>query len=442
MRGVCFGGLLLIFLSFEVESKTPAVFQELINHAKAGETVLIPSGTYVGNFLIQKPLTLIAKNDVILDGKLRGTVLEVRAPQVHISGITIRNSGVTLGAEDSCIKVEDGAHFELRNSKVENCLFGIELLNSPFSQIEDCKISGYDLALAQRGDLLKAWYSSSLQLVRNEFFRGRDVIVWYSPHATLNQNQMKSSRYGIHFMYSDESSAQENIIENNSVGIYAMYSHKLSILGNTVLNNRGPSGFGIALKDSNEFKMNHNELFRNRVGIYFDNSPMGALSEDIRPAFIERNRIVFNDVGVSFIGRSTGANYRQNDFIDNWQPLGVLHAERIEAQWELNYWSDYTGIDIQGQGVGAIPYRLSHLADDLTDRYEGFKLFKFGPAMMALEFASRAIPWLKPDSKAQDPSPSMHPWTSIKRQSSSYSIFWVAIFFLFISWGLNRVMNL
>jgi len=66
-----------------------------IRDAKPGDTLKIPAGRYTGNFEIDKPLTLLAFGQVVLDGVHRGSVLRIVADGV------VRLSGLLLAGGDA-----------------------------------------------------------------------------------------------------------------------------------------------------------------------------------------------------------------------------------------------------------------------------------------------------------------------------------------------------
>ena len=323
--------------------------QDLVDKAPAGSEVVIPPGTYRGNLIIQKSLSLLGKKKVLLDGQGKGSVVSVEASHVTLKGVEIRRSGINLGRENSGIFVSQAPFFHVEDVTISDVLFGIQLQQSSDSKVIRVSLSGYPLDIARRGDILKSWYSPRIT-VRDSFFeKGRDIVVWYSNNSIIKNNVMKKSRYGIHFMYSHDSLVEDNLLEDNSVGIYMMYGHRMSLYNNQVYRSRGPSGFGMALKECQDFDILGNTLVENRVGLHFDNSPLGGT----RPPRVISNQFFYNDVGVNFIGRGRGILMEENDFHDNWVQVSSKGSLKIEALWSSNYWSDYAGVNLQGGGLRA-----------------------------------------------------------------------------------------
>lgn len=409
--------------------------QQLVDNSEPGASVKIPEGIYYGNLEIKKPITLRGRGKVILDGEKRGSVIKVNAPNVHLAALEIRNSGTELGNEDSAVLVDDSPGFSLKDTVITNTLFGIQLRASPNSKVENVKITGYPFELARRGDILKAWYSPELEVIGSKFFSGRDMVVWYSDNSKIENNIVSNGRYGIHFMYSHNSSVKNNKIADNSVGIYMMYSHQMTLAKNKIYRNNGNSGFGIALKECNKIKILENDLVSNRVGIHSDNSPLSRPKHPEDESIVMSNNISHNNIGFSFIGRGQGLNVVKNDFDDNWVQVSSKGVRVVNSKWEKNYWSDYRGLDIEGDGFGSFPYRAKNLFNELTDKYEGFKIFSFGPVIIAFSFAERLLPWLSESFKFEDKTPRFKRWKSENENSISYS-------FLLVSLGLGLCSTL
>ena len=84
---------------------------------------------------------------------------------------------------------------------------------------------------------------------------------------------MRNGRYGLHFMYCDDALITQNRLLDNSVGAFLMYSRRLHMINNTVAGNRGPSGYGIGLKDVDDALVADNLFLNNRTAVYLDGSP-------------------------------------------------------------------------------------------------------------------------------------------------------------------------
>lgn len=375
--------------------------------AQDGDTILVQGGQYDELVTIDKPVTLLGYNWPVIDGGNRGTVIKIAAPHVQISGFIIRNSGISLDQEHAGISI-NSPHATIENNQIKHVLFGVYLRKADSSVVRGNFIQGkQELAVPRRGDLIRAWYTNSVLVENNTLQYGRDMIIWFSKNSVVRNNRVKNARYGVHFMYSDDCRIEDNILNGNSVGVYLMYSRRLLLRHNTIAYNRGPSGFGIGLKDFDDGVLEENLVVDNRVGIFVDNSPREIEST----MDYHGNVIAYNDIGISLLSFVKRSSFSENSFIENYEQVGVTGAGMLSGnQWNHNYWSDYVGYDRAGDGDGDLPYKSEKLFENLMAQHPPLRLFIYSPAIQALDFAARAFPLVRPQPKLEDPRPRMEPY--------------------------------
>jgi len=382
-----------------------ATLARALEEARPGDTVEVRGGIHPGPVVVDKPLRLLGVGWPVLDGGGRGTVLKITAPDVTVQGFVIRNSGDSLDEENSGIAVV-APRARIEGNRLEDTLFGIYLRQAHGTVLRNNRIRGKDLPVPRRGDLIRVWYSNDVVIEGNRAEQGRDIVLWYSERLTVRGNRVEGGRYGLHFMYCDDAIIEGNTLADNSVGAFLMYSRRLHLRQNLLLHNRGPSGYGMGLKDMDDPVAEENLILDNRVGIFVDNSPR----EMEGTAVFRRNLIAFNDVGVLLLPSVRRNFYQENAFVDNGEQVQIGGGGRLlTLEWRGNHWSDYAGYDANGDGVGDLPYRAQRLFENLMDRYPEVRLFIYSPSAQALEFAARAMPFLRPEPKLEDPLPAMRP---------------------------------
>lgn len=392
-------------------STLPFDLQAAIETARPGDVIQVPAGVYQGNFIIDKPLVLEGVDWPVIDGGNQGNVIEINgAPDVTIRGLVIRNSGARLDKENAGIAVDRSPRLVLENNRLENTLFGIYLKDSEASRVAYNVIGAKDLDVPARGDGIRVWYSEKTEVIGNRVDRGRDVVLWYNNGAVIRDNVITRGRYGLHFMYCDDNLVENNRLENNSVGAFLMYSRRLSLRANIFANNRGPSGYGIGLKDLDGVEASGNLITGNRVGMYFDNSPW---SVDVSQHF-QHNVFAYNDIGLLFTPSVKRNSFSQNSFIDNLEQVsltgtGAFSGNDFTVAGEGNFWSDYTGYDADGDGLGDLPYVSQSLFEDMMNHYPELRLFQLSPAQQAIDLAARAFPIFRPAPRFTDQAPLLAP---------------------------------
>ncbi|GAB4528247.1 MAG: hypothetical protein Kow0063_04270 [Anaerolineae bacterium] len=385
--------------------------QAAIDAAQPGEVIQVPPGVYQGNFVIEKPITLEGIGWPVLDGANHGNVIEINnAPGVTIRGLLIRNSGARLDKENAGIAVDKSPRLVIEDNRLENTLFGIYIRSSDDSRIANNIIGAKDLPVPARGDGIRVWYSHNTQVIGNRVDKGRDVVMWFNNGSVIRDNVITNGRYGLHFMYCDDNLVEYNRSEGNSVGAFLMYSRRLTLRHNVFANNRGPSGYGVGLKDMDGVEARDNLFSGNRVGMYFDNSPW---SVDISQHFTH-NAFVHNDIGLLFNPSVKRNFFSQNSFIDNLEQVGLTGSgtfggNSFSIDGQGNFWSDYTGFDTSGDGVGDLPYISKSLFENIMDRNPELRLFQLSPAQGAIDLAARAFPIFQPQPKFTDEAPLMSP---------------------------------
>jgi nitrous oxidase accessory protein len=384
--------------------------QEAIEQAKDGDTLEVYGGLHHGPILIDKSVSLIGLDWPVIDGGGEGTTVKIVAPDVTIQGFTIRNSGDSLAEENSGIAVEAPGAL-LTGNQLDNTLFGIYLRESDSTVIQDNRISSMDLPVPRRGDPIRVWFSKDVVIQGNVVNKGRDVVLWYSERISVSDNTVSEGRYGLHFMYCDDATIENNLLTNNSVGTFLMYSRRLHLAHNTIANNRGPSGFGVGLKDMDDAVVENNLFLDNRVGAHVDNSPREVNSI----GQFTNNVFAYNDIGVNLMPSVRNNEFVANSFVDNEIQVGIAGGGgRPENNtWTIgdqgNYWSDYIGYDGNGDTIGDVPYKAERLFENMIDHNSSLRLFLYSPVEQAIDFAARAVPLVKPKPKLMDEAPMMKP---------------------------------
>lgn len=370
----------------------------------AGPTeVWLRARTYHGDLVIGRKLALRGQKGTTIEGTGQGTVITITADDARVDDLVVRHSGRRHTIEDAGIKAK-AARVQITNVAVEDALFGINLGPCPSCLVDHSRVRGTADDPELRGDGIKLWEAHDAVIRRSVMEDSRDLVVWYSRRVLLEENTVRRSRYGSHFMYAHDAIVRNSRIESNVVGIFVMYSERVHIEHNVLAGARGAAGIGIGFKESDGVRVEGNWIVANTLGAYLDRSPRAPSM----PVLFERNVIALNDVGLRFHSSEEGVTFKDNDFHENVSVVEIEGGgDALGTVFDGNHWSDYEGYDLDGDGRGDVPFEVKQLSGELTDRHPSVKLFEGTGAMAMLDTIARAAPVFASHVALADPHPSM-----------------------------------
>ncbi len=375
--------------------------QPLIDAAQAGAVLTPEPGVYSGPVVIDTPLTLDGRGQVVIDGGGHGTVVLLDTDSATLKGLTLRNTGSSFNDLDAGVQVR-GDFNVIKDNRIEDCLFGIDMQQSSHNIVRRNQISSKAVDLGVRGDAIRLWYSFDNQVTDNVIRNARDTVVWYSRDNLIARNDARGGRYSLHFMYSQHNRVEDNHYEDNSVGIFLMYSDGVVIRNNYIANAQGPTGIGIGFKETSDVTIEGNRILYCATGLYLDVSPYQPDTNNR----VRDNLIAYNGVGIRWLNDWQGNLFTANRFKGNITQMVVEGGKSANRNvWEDNFWDDYEGFDRNGDAVGDTPYELYAYADRLWMDVPPAQFFKGSPVLEVVDFLERLAPFSPPQLMARDPRP-------------------------------------
>ena len=393
---------ILIFLFSSILNAN--ILQDAIDNAPSGSILKLPAGIYKGNIVINKPITILGKEDgVIIDGENKGTVIVAKGSYITLKNLIIINSGDRHENLDSAIKLSDGAQNEISDCTIDDCLFGIDMQMVNNSIVRNNTIKSKDLPLGLRGDGLRLWYSNDNLVQKNSLIKSRDMVVWYSHGNTIEDNYGEHNRYSLHFMYAGKNYVHNNKYKFNSVGIFFMYSKDTIATNNTIQSSLGATGMGLGLKDVSNFTIKDNTIIYCAQGLYIDRSPFEPDTHN----YISGNKILYNSEAIHFHSLSENNIIKSNTIMGNIEDIvndsrGSKTNENIIVG---NYWDNYEGFDKDGDNIGDTSHKVYQYADQLWVYNNDVKFFYGSPVISLLNFLAKLAPFSKPLFLMEDEKP-------------------------------------
>jgi len=340
-------------------------------------------------------------------------------------GIYLRSSNNNDIAGNNISNNQDGIYLyhssnnEITGNNISNNQDGIYLYYSSNNEITGNNIS------SNNQDGIYLWDSSNNIITGNSVSNnGYGIRLSYgrtvydsSNKNTISGNKISSNKYdGIFLDRSSNNVITDNTVSNNGNGIYLSYSSNNVITDNT-MNSNGIFIDGCELQDWNTHTIENNTV-NGKTIYYFKNRIGGKVPEDAGQVIlanctqmkIENLSITDTDAGIvlglsseNTVKNNTVSSNNQdgiylwdssnnivylNNFIDNsddvyrgsaniWNSPSKINYTYNGSQYTNylgNYWSDYTGSDADGDGIGDTAYSIDGDKDyyPLMERFENY----------------------------------------------------------------------
>ena len=377
--------------------------QQAVDAAVPGDTIRIEPGTYLGNVLLDRKLTLEGLGHPVIRGEGRSSVITIKAEGCIVRNLVIEHSGEMLAEEDSGVLLHSGGN-RIEHNELRDVLFGIYLYQSDNNVLLDNVIRGRAwLGMGERGAAIHIWNSTGNTITGNTISDARDGMYLQNAYHTLvTHNRVHDLRYGLHYMSSDDNRFEDNQFYDSVAGAAIMYSRRIEFRRNIFRHNRGFSSFGILFQDSDNCTAEENAFVDNAVGIFM---------EALRASTFRRNLIAANDTAIQAFSSASGNTFSENNFIANLSPIEVI-GRTAGSRWSEagrgNHWSDYQGYDLDENGLGDVPFKIQNVFERMEGDYPRLRLYLFSPASQALALSEKIVPLIR-GSEEYDRFPLMQP---------------------------------
>jgi nitrous oxidase accessory protein len=391
--------LLLNLVGFAQEGKTIEVCPACeVNSIKEGvamasefDTLLIQKGTYKEfNIVIDKSLVLLGIDHPVIDGEDLGEIIRIESDGVTVDGLSIINVGTSYTADNAAIRVVKSKDFVIRNTILEKMFFGIYLEKAERGYVCNNTIKGDAVEEFNSGNGIQLWYCKDVVIEGNRVDQVRDgIYLEFSDNIRIMNNISSNNvRYGLHFMFSNNDVYENNTFQNNGAGVAVMFSKQIKMLGNTFKKNWGAASFGMLLKEINDAEIIGNTFEENTIGINIEGSNRIIYS---------KNNFINNGWALKIRGACYTNTFSGNNFLYN--SFDVSYNSKLNDNvFEKNYWSNYTGYDLDVNGYGDVPYRPVKLFSYIVNRTPETIVLLRSLFMDIIDFSEKVSPVFTPDN--------------------------------------------
>ncbi|CAL2082244.1 Nitrous oxide reductase [Tenacibaculum dicentrarchi] len=383
--------------SCKVKTLTEAVVK-----AKPYSKIIIQKGRYLeNNILINKPLEIIGKNNPIIDGQYKEYVLIIKSDSVTVSGLNIKNPGRSYTKDYAAVYISTSNYVTFKNNTLESVFFGFLIEKSRYGKIINNHVSSQAVDQSASGNGIHLWNCSNMLIEKNEAHNLRDgIYLEFVKHSkVINNKSHDNMRYGLHFMFSNKNEYHNNTFTNNGAGVAVMFSKYIKMTGNTFSKNWGTASYGLLLKEIYDADIENNTFKENTIGINVEGST--------RINYL-KNNFISNGWSVKIAGACYTNIFKDNNFLNN--SFDISYNSKInDNKFDNNYWSSYTGYDLDKNGIGDVPYRPVKLFSYIVNKTPETIILMRSLFVDIINFSEKVSPVFTPN-KLVDSNPLMKPF--------------------------------
>ncbi len=327
-----------------------STIEKAIGQAQSGDEIIVKAGTYQeSGLIITCPLVLRGEGMPVIDGQRLGEILIIASDSVTVTGLEFQNAGVSHISDLAAIRVKRHDYFTISNNRVINAFFGIYIENGKNGTIKDNVLLGRANNEMDSGNAIHCWYADSLTITGNLVRRYRDGIYLEFVNNSIVADNLSefNIRYGLHFMFSNDDAYTCNTFYDNGAGVAVMFSKNISMTENLFAQNWGQASYGLLLKEIYDAEIRDNVFRKNTIGILLEGSTR---------LNYQHNTFERNGWAIQISGGCLDNHFTNNNFTNNSLDL-VVNSRVNNNTFNGNYWGEYTGYDLDRDGLGDVPHR-------------------------------------------------------------------------------------
>lgn len=289
-------------------------------------------------------------------------------PLIYWKGVV--NDTVPLGAGEVILVMCENV--TVSKQKLDDTTISVELIYSTKCAIyENRALStyyGFYLYKSENCTIAKNDLSGSPQSYAGILIRSSNS------NDVIGNRLSNYNLYGIQLIYSQRNAIRENTISNCDKGVYLSGLTATQSSENRIYRNYATGngvGYNLNAHATNN-QVYENTAYQNTYGILLGS--YSGSSNGITDNQIQRNNIMENTNGIQIGYDCSRTDINYNNLIDNG--IQAYDFEPLANDWNYNYWSDYEGMDWDGDGYGDTNIPHPSLGYDMHPHMNPYHMFR------------------------------------------------------------------
>lgn len=305
---------------------------------------------------------------------------------INLNGVSNAVISDTIVSDnDYGVDIRHGYHCTVRNVNATGNDWGILLSDGYRNRVVNCSADRNTMHGIRVGD-------SNYTVVAGNTAHMNEWGIFLETCKDCFVNSNAAHGNTVHGFRCDECanlSLQDNVATDNEWGLLLSFCSHCFVADNRLASSR----YGLRIDDSTDNVISHNDLIENEEGLLLLNASYNTVNS---------NNVTWNDDGIIITSSSSHNIVMYNTIAENMEGLS-LYRETLENllycnnvvdngqqaydgcknEWDNgsigNYWSDYTGADMDDDGIGDTPYPI---AGGAMDDYPSMS--RLGPVWLPL----------------------------------------------------------